>query len=979
MTDAREIHPPPYRVADGFLRVLQAAINLFGQKPAGSVSAWADAYRILPSKSASESGRWRTSRTPYLKAIMDDLSVESPVQRVVFIKSTQVGAPLALDTPIPTPGGWTTMGAIQPGDFVFDEQGKPTLVLGVSPVMTGRSCNEVVFSDGATLIADDDHRWTVFDWTESDRERVVTTRSMRETLKCDQGRRNRYSIAVTRPLQLPDSALLIDPYALGVWLGDGNNASNQIAIHEDAAEYMAHLPSQAEPLTFYARLVALHLLGNKHIPPMYLRAGYGQRLALLQGLMDTDGHIGRNGRVEWTSVCPKLTEDFIELCTSLSLKPKVRVRKPTLVINGRDVLKPKSYYSVGFLAYADQPVARLHRKYTRQVGMEGRRITETKRRRITAIRPCPSVPVRCIAVASERHLFLAGRAMIPTHNTEAGLNWIGWFIATQRAPMMCVQPTIEMAERFSKQRLTPMIDVTPQLRAIIPPARSRDSGNTTLMKDYPGGMLILSGANSSASLRSMPAKYLFLDEIDAYPLDLDGEGDPVALAEARLSTFSGRTVFLCSTPTIESLSRIQKEWLASNQQRYYVPCPHCGVKNPLSWQHLHWPEHQPESALYECPDCRTPIAEHHKTQMLERGEWRAEHPERSIHGYHINALYTPIGLGLSWPELAAKFERVKKDPAQYKTFLNTVLGECFADPDEKLEADEIQDRAESYALRTVPAGCSLITAGIDVQKDRFALILLGHGRNGVVWVLDYVELPADPTRPQDWAILDDALSQTFHDEKGLEHRITAAAIDSGYLPDEVLYYTRNRRGKIIAVKGASTPGKPIIGRPSKVDFSWKGTVIKAGAEVWIIGHDTAKAQLFARLSGDRKRIPQDRMVHFPNGLDASFYNQLTAEVWDSTKRRWIKIRPRNEALDCFSYAMAAAMQPSLRIHTWKDAQWTKWERSLGIGVDDDLFSAVPVAAPVIVPETAHSIPPPVARHVMQRQTLNRTSITRRSL
>ena len=110
--------------------------------------------------------------------------------------------------------------------------------------------------------------------------------------------------------------------------------------------------------------------------------------------------------------------------------------------------------------------------------------------------------------------------------TEAGLNWIGWFIATQRAPMMCVQPTIDMAERFSKQRLASMIDATPVLRQIIPPARARDSGNTTLMKDYPGGMLVISGANSGASLRSMPAKYLFLDEVDTYPHDLDGEGSP---------------------------------------------------------------------------------------------------------------------------------------------------------------------------------------------------------------------------------------------------------------------------------------------------------------------------------------------------------------------------------------------------------------------------------------------------------------------
>lgn len=568
--------------------------------------------------------------------------------------------------------------------------------------------------------------------------------------------------------------------------------------------------------------------------------------------------------------------------------------------------------------------------------------------------------------------------------TECILNWAGWFICTQRAPMMIVQPTIDVAERFSKQRIASMIEDCPQLRALIPPARSRDSGNTTLLKEYPGGILIISGANSAASLRSLPIRYLALDEVDAYPHDLDGEGDPISLAEARTTTFPRRKVFLCSTPTIESLSRINREWLASDRRRYHVPCPHCAAFNPLRWDCLHWPDGEPEKAAYACPACGAVIPEHHKTAMLEEGKWIAECPESPVPGFHLNGLYAPIGLGFTWVELAKEWESKKRDPVQQKTFINVRLGECFADPDEKLDWDEIKHRAEPYLSRTIPTGCLLLTAGIDVQKDRFALIVLGHGRGGVAWVIDYVELPADPTRPADWALIDEALAQTFPDAQGREFRITAAAIDCGYLTDDVLNYTRQHRGRVIAVKGASTMGRPIISRPSKVDFTWRGSVIKSGAELWIVGHDTSKHQFFARLAGDRKLLPQDRMVHFPTGLDDSFYGMLTAEIWDSTRRRWVKIRQRNEALDVYTYATAAAMQPSLRIHTWREAQWQRWEQSLGIGAD--LFSApLPNAKESAAPSPSPSppaevqqqpvavpkAPPPPPPSPLRRQTVTR--------
>jgi len=546
---------------------------------------------------------------------------------------------------------------------------------------------------------------------------------------------------------------------------------------------------------------------------------------------------------------------------------------------------------------------------------------------------------------------------VQSAGTEMGNNWVGWFIDTQKAPMMVVQPTLDMAERWSKQRLAAMIEDCPGLRAKIAPARARDSGNTTLLKEWAGGVMVISGANSGASLRSMPARYLFLDEVDAYPAELEGEGDPISLAEARTTTFPRRKVFLVSTPTIESLSRINKEWLASDMRRYHVPCPHCGHSQHLVWDNLRWPKDRPEEAVYHCADCGAGIEEHHKTRMLAAGKWVATHPERAVVGFHINGLYTPTGLGYTWGELAALWIESAKDPARIKTFVNLRLGEVVADPNEKIDADDLATRASPYQTRTIPPGCLLLTAGIDVQKDRFAILIIGHGRAGQQWVIDYNELPADPTTDAGWEALDAFLKPSFTNSRGVPIRISLAAIDSGYLTDHVLAYTRLRRGRVIAVKGASSPGKPIINRPSKLDVTVKGRTIKHGAEGWLVGSDTAKHVLFAVLTADGKRpLDADRMIRFPEGLDASFYSQLTAEVWDPNRRKWVKVRPRNEALDTWCYALAAAHHPSLRVHVWREPQWARLEAALE-PASGDLFASAPSPA-AVNPEKQAKTPPP---------------------
>lgn len=556
--------------------------------------------------------------------------------------------------------------------------------------------------------------------------------------------------------------------------------------------------------------------------------------------------------------------------------------------------------------------------------------------------------------------------------TEAGNNWVGCIMQTRKAPMMVVQPTLDLAEAWSKQRLAPMIDDTPELKRIIRPARERDSGNTTLLKDFPGGVLIVAGANSAAGLCSKPVRYLMLDEVDRYPLNIENEGDPVELAEGRTTAFPRYKIFVLSTPTIESLSRIHKEYEASDQRRYYVPCPHCEHYQILVWANLTWTAGRPEDARYICEECGALIDERHKEEMLEAGIWRATYPDRKIVGFHINALYTPIGLGKSWEALADQFEKAGKDPIKHKAFINLRLGECTKDPNEKLDSDEISSRAEPRAVRTIPKGCLLLTAGVDVQKDRWAVIILGWGRGSLVWVIDYFELPGNPTVPEDWLALEKRVMEPITNAYGIPMKVEQVAVDSGYLQDDVIHFTRARQRRgWFAVKGAKEANRPIITRPSRIDYSWRGRILKLGAEQWQVGGFATKEWLFARLSGDRQLLPEDRLVRFPAELGDVFYEQLTAEVFDDVLRRFVKIRERNEVLDVFCYAIAAAWHPLIRVQTWQESRWLQREQLME-PVITDLFAPVALATVTETPPSAACSVDEMIRRARQKVQQSRT-------
>ena len=528
--------------------------------------------------------------------------------------------------------------------------------------------------------------------------------------------------------------------------------------------------------------------------------------------------------------------------------------------------------------------------------------------------------------------------------TEAGNNWIGYVIHHAPGPMLAVQPTVELAKRNSRQRIDPLIEESLVLRERVRPARARDSGNTQLSKDFAGGVLIMTGANSAVGLRSMPARYLFLDEVDAYPASADDEGDPVSLAEMRTLTFAHRRkVFLVSTPTIKGTSRIEREYAASDQRRYFVPCPHCGHFQWLQFERLRWDKGKPETAAYHCDACETPIAEHHKAAMLAAGEWRptARAQDPATIGFHLSALYSPPGWK-SWADIARDKAAAKGSDEAERVFCNTVLAETWVESGEAPDEQLLLARREPWKYGTVPAGGVLLTAGVDVQKDRFEVDIWAWGCGFESWLIDHEVIEGGPHDPGAWAKLDEMLTQTWEHAGGRKMRIAKLAIDSGYETPSVYAWAR-RVGfaQVAPVKGVDgfNRSSPVAG-PTYVDVTTAGKRLRRGARLWTVAVSVFKAETYRFLKldwpGETKTeelafLPGT--VHLPDWIDAEWVRQLIGEQLVTVRNRrgfakleWQKLRERNEALDCRVYARAAAWIAGA--DRWSEEKWRQMEKDL---------------------------------------------------
>ena len=523
-------------------------------------------------------------------------------------------------------------------------------------------------------------------------------------------------------------------------------------------------------------------------------------------------------------------------------------------------------------------------------------------------------------------------------------NATGYYMDIAPGPILYVQPTVDRAKEYSKTRIQPMIDETPSLREKVLEAKSRDGGNTLLQKDFPGGQLMMRGANAASGLASQPIRYSLNDEVDRWPLNVDEEGNPLAIVEARRRTFGARGKQAnTSTPKLAGTSAIWKKWEQSSKNRLKLPCPHCGHRQTLEFERMRWDEKDPalplglsQPPVMICEACGEGISEDTKSwwydpEVWSDDWWEPEFPERVLHqGYHCSSLYSPLGW-FDWTQAVRLHLKGQADPSEEQPFVNTVLALPYNTDGEAPEWEALYNRREPYPIGSVPDGVVFITCGVDAQADRLELEIVGWGVGMRSWSLDYRVLPGDTSGEAVWRELTKEIRGEFGRGDGQRLPIRMTAIDSGYRTQEVYRWVRTQpAARVIAIKGVPTQSS-VIGPPSRVEVLRNGKPMRRGVKVWPVGVDTAKSELYGWL---RQHMPEDPAAGLPHGwchfpeYGQEWFQQLTAERLENTIDRrgytrfeWTKTRPRNEALDCRLYARAGAAL--VGADRWSDERWAE--------------------------------------------------------
>jgi phage terminase large subunit GpA-like protein len=534
--------------------------------------------------------------------------------------------------------------------------------------------------------------------------------------------------------------------------------------------------------------------------------------------------------------------------------------------------------------------------------------------------------------------------------TEFVLNLIGYYAHGEPGPMLTVYPTVEGAEMFSKERLAPLIRDTPVLRKVFTREKERASDSTIRQKSFVGGRLSMVGANAPAGLASRPIRFVLCDEVDRFPASAGGdgkksEGDPIGLAEERTSTFPNRKIVLVSTPTVKGFSRIEDSFLEGDQRRFYVPCPHCGVRQVIEWAGVKWDkgedgEPDPSTARYVCRveandpltgelGCGKPWSEAQRVDAIQiAGKlpdygWIAAKPFKghaSFHASQLSSKRVPLS------QVVKKFVEAKGSFEKLKKWTNLSLAETWEEGGAKADPDTLYGRREPYDATTMlPPEVGLITAGIDIQRNRWECETLGWGKDEECWSLTYRVHFSDPSTPEYWQSLDEHLRRTFPHPTGAVFAIEAACVDSSDNTQRVYDFCRPRFSRrIFPIKGRSNSiGHPIWPKKATRNADKK-------IDVFLLGLDNAKADMQSRLM---LKEPGPAYCHFPilDEYDENYFIGLTIEKAVTKYRFGVPSREwhcpdggRNEPWDCRIYAYAAlkslAVDVSARIRTlWAQA------------------------------------------------------------
>lgn len=502
--------------------------------------------------------------------------------------------------------------------------------------------------------------------------------------------------------------------------------------------------------------------------------------------------------------------------------------------------------------------------------------------------------------------------------SEMLLNVLGFFIHQEPAPILMLQPTVEAAQDFSKERIDPMIQATDVLRGAVSGEdrgdrvkTSRKSSDTILKKNFKGGYIALVGSNATTGLASRPIRVVLMDEVDRY--GETKEGDPIKLAEQRTRNFFNRKIVKVSTPTFFN-TKIHHEYEASDKREFFITCPHCGEEVLLDWKMVEWKLDKNKRLIEDsikilCPKCKELLRDGSRINpsLLITGKWKPT-ANSDIAGFHLSALYSP------WTpliDLVREYLRAigTSDRKGLQEFVNLQLGLPY-DPfeNEQQSWQKLLARCENYPEGKIPDDVLILTAGVDVQRNRLECSLYGWGLNHESWLIDHRQIMGDPKTDEPWKALDEYLLHTrFITKSGKRRIIGAVFVDSGdgYTTSNVYHYTKRReRFRFASIKGRGGFTVPYVDRAKRVG--------DCKALLYELGVDAGKSIVTGALA---VQIPGPNYVHFPKGVtgvDEEFFKQLTAEVYQAEttasgdkKYSWVKIRDRNEALDCAVYARAA--------------------------------------------------------------------------
>ena len=515
------------------------------------------------------------------------------------------------------------------------------------------------------------------------------------------------------------------------------------------------------------------------------------------------------------------------------------------------------------------------------------------------------------------------------------------------------QPTDEDSDEFVKTELEPMIRDVPAMLDIFPGFGMRSKDNTLRQKKFRGCVLHMRGGKAAKNYRRLSLSVAAIDEADAFDSDVEGEGSAVSLARKRLEGATFPKLIVGSTPKTRGYSLVDgREAVADLRLRFKIPCPCCDERIELRWggkdeaHGFKWTD-GPDSVKHLCGTCGGLFDQSDYLAVWDRGRWEADDgtyldelgafcldgepvPAPRAVSFFVWTAYSPQ---TTWAQLvreflSAKAKAAKGDTSELKAFINTTLGESWEEGGEAVAASALQSRAEDYELGTLPAGVILATMAVDVQGDRLEYAIKGWGVLEESWQVDYDVIRGDPAQADVWATLRATIQRKLARADGVEMRVRAVAIDSGGLhTHEVYQFCRANRdlvvGKVFAVKGHSQRDRAIIGKASKVDVNHKGQTVKRGAEVYLLGTDTAKNLIKNRLE---MRHPGPGYVHFSHELPGEYYEQLTSEKRVTRHRNGRLYREwvlpsgvRNEGLDLEVYNTAAVQK--LGAHKWSRRRW----------------------------------------------------------